>query len=303
MMEEDLDDIIGNLNGTSEDRLKELHKNIFSTKPLFDVELSTFCNANCRICPREKISRMMGNMTESTIDILYEWLPEDCNLMFCGLGEPLLNPKVIEIIKKIEKKKINIAITTNGLQLTPGRIEQLLNSNIDMIQISVNGFSQDTYDKICPHFDFNLLKKNLDYLSNTRSKRTLIQLAFVKQANNEMDLIKLKDFSKKNKFSFFVRKSHSRGGYFYKPNEKISFKGCGLFIKASFITWNGDILACCHDLEGKTRLGNITDISYNQLKEIKMKYIEKYDWFNICQYCDDLFSRYVLLDNPRIIDT
>ena len=244
----------------------------------------------------------MGVMPEHIADKLSHWIPENCNLMICGLGEPLINPHISTIIKKIKRKNINTAITTNGLLLTPQKIEELIESNIDMIQISVNGFSQGTYDKICPNFNFQLLLNNLQYLSKVCPSELFVQLAFVKQETNSRDLIKLKEFSNECNFSFFTRKTHSRGGYYYKPKEKISFKGCGLFIKSTFIAWNGDILACCHDLEGKIKLGNILNISYEQLNEVKKKIIKNYKGFNICNSCDDFFSRYVLLDNPKIVD-
>ncbi len=301
-LETEIEPLINSLIKKGKNELKKLHLDIFNTKPLFDVELSTLCNIKCNICPREKITRKMGIMTDDTFDILAHWIPDGCNLMLCGLGEPLMNPKVPHFIKKIKKRNIKTAITTNGLMLTPQIVDELLDSKIDMIQISVNGFSQKTYDKICSKANFNTLIENLKSLSNESSKSLKKQITVIEQNENEKDLPKLKQFANENGFSFFLRRTHSRGGYLYKPEQYVNFDGCGLFIKAAFITWEGNVLSCCQDLSGENCLGNIKNIKYEDLIEQKKIFIENYKWFEICRNCDDLFSRYVLLANPSCVD-
>lgn len=76
---------------------------------------------------------------------------------------------------------------------------------------------------------------------------------------------------------------------------------CGLFPKINFITWNGDILACCQDLDGSTKIGNIKDLSLKQLAIEKYEMIIEGSWFNICKHCDDEF-RTILFENNSVID-
>jgi len=213
-----------------------------------------------------------------------------------------MNPHVSKFIKKIKKRNINTGITTNGLLLSSKIVSELLDSKIDMIQISVNGFSQKTYDIICTKTNFNTLITNLKFLSNISAKDLIKQITVIEQKENKKDILKIKQFSIENGFSFFLRSPHSRGGYLYKPAKYANFEGCGLFIKSAFITWEGNIVSCCQDLSGENCLGNIKNIKYEDLVEQKKNFIEKYKWFKMCHNCDDLFSRYVLLANPSYID-
>ena len=302
MSEERVAEILKRLQIKSRDELKELHLKIFNSVPFFDVELATHCNNNCGICPRDKISRPKGIMEPQVFENLSKWYPSNSNVMFCGMGEPLLNPNLIEYIKINKKRELITNITTNGILLTKSKIDELVESGIDLIQISVNATSQKILDKISPKVNFEKLHHNLQYLSSVKPDNLDVQLTYIKQSQNFEEYDKVQTLANKLNFSFFSRIMHSRGGFLYNPESFSDIQGCGLFIKSTFITWEGDILACCQDLTGTTKLGNIRNLTYSELINKKEQFINEDEWFPMCKNCDDLFSRYLFLDNPHYLD-
>lgn len=86
---------------------------------------------------------------------------------------------------------------------------------------------------------------------------------------------------------------HSRGGNLrvpgvYDPKYLETESGkCGLFHFHTFVTWEGDVLACCHDLTGDTQIGNLVNDDVYVIAERKRKIMCDYVSFPLCRKCDE----------------
>ncbi len=88
-----------------------------------------------------------------------------------NFGEPLCNlnlEKMVGMAKTADvAEKINV--TTNGLLLTPARVDALVAAGIDIIRISLQGLDSETYMKMCGvKVDFDKFMGNLAYLYEYR---------------------------------------------------------------------------------------------------------------------------------------
>lgn len=305
MHTKDLENLIAGLSQLSRVELLLAHDSVLESKPLLDVELSTFCNLDCIICPRDRIGREMGMMTGEVLSKLVEWIPDGANIMFSGLGEPLMNPQIAEYVRQLKSRDLTVGLTTNGTLLTRRVVRDLIDSGIDMIQISLYGFSERSYSAVTRRGSFRGVLANLESLSLMRSPDLRIQISVVKQTMCRDHLVRIERFALRMGFSLLIRNRHSRGGYLMvrnaTPSRTVGLDFCGIFPKVTFVTWDGSVLACCHDLEGKTCLGNIGSVSFDQLKRVKRSIITSRDWFDICRHCNDEY-RFILLDNPKVVD-
>ena len=134
-----------------------------------ELELSTYCNAKCPLCARTQFIDNVDLEHISLKDIirLFPTL-ESCEhkqFKFCGvLGDPLMNPEILEITKYIVKNNGYCNISTNsGIQTEQfwfelGRISAET-KNV-YVHFAVDGF-EETNHIYRVNIDFNIINRNM----------------------------------------------------------------------------------------------------------------------------------------------
>jgi hypothetical protein len=64
---------------------------------------------------------------------------------------------------------------------------------------------------------------------------------------------------------------------------------CDIFDNTLFLAWNGDVLACCHDLDGVAKLGNLVTDDIADLDQLKSGLRGKGAIFAMCAACNDMY--------------
>ena len=136
--------------------LKMLH-----SMPLFDIELSRSCNANCCFCPRKKLSDQNPIMDNETITEVIKWIPKNSSVILAGLGEPLLNDNIFDAIEKLRKKDIAVSLISNGILLTDDVMDRLYESGLNEIQISLHTLDADLHKKVTGTDKFSTIVENI----------------------------------------------------------------------------------------------------------------------------------------------
>lgn len=143
------------------------------------IETSSLCNARCVYCTQSKNPH--GELMPQEI---FDKIMDDSNKfphkiklfdLFYS-GEPLCNPNFenMAAIAKRSGLSEKIGVTTNGLLLTPKRIDQMIEAGIDEIRISLQGLDAEAYKKICGvNIDFVKFYNNIRYLYKNRGKSKL----------------------------------------------------------------------------------------------------------------------------------
>jgi radical SAM protein with 4Fe4S-binding SPASM domain len=88
------------------------------------------------------------------------------NVRFNGNGEPLLNPKMAEMVKYINDLNFSerIEITTNASLLTHDLSEALISGGLTRLIVSVQGVTSEKYHKICGYkIDYDKFLLELKY--------------------------------------------------------------------------------------------------------------------------------------------
>ncbi len=107
------------------------------------------CNQRCTFCALD----YMGYESKSQDkDLLLERLCEMAegglkSVMFAGEGEPLIHKEVSDIVVGTKKAGIDVALTTNGVNLHKKLTEQILGSTT-WIKTSINAGTKEVYARI-----------------------------------------------------------------------------------------------------------------------------------------------------------
>jgi MoaA/NifB/PqqE/SkfB family radical SAM enzyme len=113
-----------------------------------------------------------------------------------GQGEPFASLIYREFLEGFDKSRFpeltGIRLITNGTLLTPEAWDRVRNvhPHVRSITVSVDGGTKETYEKNRPGANFEVLLRNLEFISTLRD-RMRINLSMVVQANNfrEMGLV------------------------------------------------------------------------------------------------------------------
>ncbi len=174
-----------------------LHRSLQQLAKLY-LEPTNRCNITCRTCMRNTWDEPLGTMTSDTFDRLLAGLralPSKPRVMFAGIGEPLFHPRTIEMVAQVHALGCSVELTTNGTLLTPERSRQLIDAGLDVLWVSLDGASPESYA------DVRLgaaLPQVLEHLKQLRPMRKgfyhpqpELGIAFVAMKRNIRDLPKV----------------------------------------------------------------------------------------------------------------
>ena len=148
------------------------------------------CNLKCNYCifQLKKTGRgFISDKVSMGID-LYKKCIEDMTkfpqkikvLRFVGIGEPLLNKNITEMVEYAASKRIanTIEIITNASLLTPRMSDSLIKAGLTRLVVSMQGTSAEKYQEVCgTKVDFDELLKNLLYFySNKTSTHVYVKI-------------------------------------------------------------------------------------------------------------------------------
>lgn len=73
------------------------------------------------------------------------------NLCFCG-GEPMLREELIyKVANVLAASEVTVSMVTNGSLITPEKAKELFKEGVSRVQISVDGASPETHERLRPH--------------------------------------------------------------------------------------------------------------------------------------------------------
>jgi MoaA/NifB/PqqE/SkfB family radical SAM enzyme len=72
-------------------------------------------------------------------------LPQKPELFFGGYGEPLSHPACLELLERAKKLGYRVSLITNGILLTEQVIRRLVDVQLDMLWVSLDGASPECY--------------------------------------------------------------------------------------------------------------------------------------------------------------
>ena len=124
-------------------------------------------------------------------------------LTVTGAGEPFASKVYMDLFSKINRKELpNIKITlrTNGLLLTPSTWTKIKNMHyaVDMISISVDAATKETYRSIRRGGNFDRLLKNLYFIRGLKKNHPIkLKFNFVVQRGNYREMPQFAQFARR----------------------------------------------------------------------------------------------------------
>lgn len=141
--------------------MQELGQNLKLPKTLY-IETTNRCNLRCKGC----ILYRGGWESDRDISLaelkkITDQLPDLEQVYLHGIGEPLLNRELTEIIKHLKGRQVYVLFNSNGILLNPQRQHDLIDAGLDELRISLDAASAEGYKKIRDSNKFGQIVENL----------------------------------------------------------------------------------------------------------------------------------------------
>ncbi|MHA1229178.1 MAG: radical SAM/SPASM domain-containing protein [Candidatus Helarchaeota archaeon] len=150
---------------------------------ILQIEPTTYCNFNCKMCVRNVWSEKFNNFPIDDFKIIAKkYFPKLERVIFMGIGEVLLHPsfpEFIEISSRYLPSNGKIEFSTNGSLLTSNLTDEIIEKGrrkLDRIIVSVESPYLFKLQKIRPEANKNLFK-NIKYLGELCKGNILSTLA------------------------------------------------------------------------------------------------------------------------------
>ncbi len=254
----------------------------------FYLEITSICNLACSFCPpTERVKQFIS--LEDFSKRLDEIKPYTDFIYLHVKGEPLLHPKIDQLLDLSHEKGFKVNITTNGTLINKNRHKLLNKPALRQMNFSLHSF---------------------DGHEGSKDKEGYVRsiLAFIKEATTQSDLIvslRLWNLTQDNKTNLEIERNRAilqiiedEFNLDYQIEEKLT-PGSGVkvaervFINQDYefkwpalheeeddgkgfchglrnqagILANGVVIPCCLDGEGVVNLGNINDKPFSEIIE------------------------------------
>lgn len=287
-----------------------------------DIELTNVCNLRCVMCPRNEMTRKLGFMpTEVFKRIVDEMAVHSANTPMEGVwlhlyGESILHPEFIELTRYMRHTVPNlpyIGMSTNCTYLDEKHCNLVLDSGLTRLVLSIDGANKETYEKIRVRGDFEEVTENARRFLRMREERgaefprVRMQIIRMKETESEIEqfrqqwqpLLRPTDVMYIKKFTDFGGQVADRSvqqQWSEWKNMTVNLpSACGLTYFALAIHYNGDVVACCFDVHGEMKLGNVMEQSLVDIwhgaafQEIREAHLSRrLDKLPLCAKCDEI---------------
>jgi MoaA/NifB/PqqE/SkfB family radical SAM enzyme len=174
-----------------------LHRPVTNLTKVY-IEPTAACNLHCITCFRNSWDQPDGRMDDQTFEHIFAHLQKldpIPSVYFGGIGEPLYHPKTIEWITRVKTLGVNVELITNGTTLTARIARKLVDAGLDMLWVSIDGATPETYADVRLGAELPEIITNLRRLTKMRKgghfPKPDLGFAFVAMQRNITDLPKV----------------------------------------------------------------------------------------------------------------
>jgi MoaA/NifB/PqqE/SkfB family radical SAM enzyme len=135
------------------------------------IEVTNHCNLHCQTCPHTYFQREPPkSLTLAEFIAIAEQFSNMQRALLHGIGEPLLNRELPDMIQYLKGRQVEVIINSNGTLLSSAWQAALIDCGLDELRCSIDGASEDIYARIR---GANLLSQVVAGLEGLVKKKTL----------------------------------------------------------------------------------------------------------------------------------
>ncbi len=267
------------------------------------LEGTNACISRCINCPHKTMKRKVGFMEMQ----LYKKIVDECvelgikRIVTVGMGEPLLDKLVVDKVAYAKAKGLkDVAITTNGILLTPELGKELIRAKLDRLNVSIDAATSQTYDKMRLPGKLEVVEENIINLLKIRNQMGLtkpkVKVKFEKAPENASEVEIFRRKWRGLADLMYIGFVHNWAGAVNRSYPEwhgtARREPCPPIFTHMAVHWDGRVSLCPIDYEGVMIVGDIKESSIREvwhsqeLQRIKQAQLDnKFDEIPLCSRC------------------
>lgn len=287
-----------------------------------EFELTNYCNLRCPVCPTgSKLLNRPPQAMDSGLfeDVFAQVGPYLLTATLSVWGEPLLHPKLAQILRAARKYDVFTLLFTNGQVLNNERVlEAILAFPPSHLIVAIDGLTDETNVQFRVGSKLAPVLAGVQRLAEIKRQKGLtfpiLHMRFIVMKHNQHQLPDLRDFAVRNGFDFLSIRTLSIidaespdqihrelvpdqpdfSAYVYKDNMRVRREGfiCQqpFWLPAMFA--DGTVVACEEDYNAQQPLGVLQDgVSFRDIwfspraAQVRQRIRDHPETLSFCRNC------------------
>jgi len=272
-----------------------------------DIDVTSACNLRCPMCMRNskagKENPLFRKPKHFDFDLYKRLIDEASELgiyavKLLWVGEPLVYPRIVDMIKYAKDKGIeDVILTSNAVLLTGKMSRELISAGLDKLYFSFDAPYKEAYEKIRVGAKFDEVLQNIKNLNEMRAEMNSLspttRAAMVLLPGHESSFEDYKAlFSNIVDIVAYLDHIDYNKDYYMAEGYKGKQFSCSQLWHRLHIRVDGEVCVCCNDYDASCDIGKIKDMTiieawnHDKLVEIRKSHREM-RWYdiNICRHC------------------
>lgn len=246
----------------------EARQQLHDFPPQVIIETTAACNLACAHCSHDVMTRPKGHMPmalyRSIVDEIAERAP-GTEVWPTFYGEAfVLEYRLFYMLQYAKKRGLtNLVLNTNGTRLRSEVAEWVIESGLDLLIFSLDGFSAPVFESIRVGARRDEVYANVERLLDMKARRGLenprVEVQFSLMDVNEHEVDAFRAYWIARGADVKIREKLTWGGTVNAANidPRIHRIACPWALRTCAIHWNGDVVACAVDYDGRFVAGNL----------------------------------------------
>ena len=268
-----------------------------------EIEITTQCPLHCVWCPRNVLDRPDCEVSVDQFACLVDSLAvyDDVCLTLSGFGEPTLHPRLTDMIRLARDRGVfGIALETNGLTLDKKLARELVESDVDIVAVSLDAVRPEVYSKLKGSDKLAQAAAGVDTLISVRdsmgAEAPVVVPRMVKAMDNDAEWVpfydkwfRRADYPLVRTFNDFAGRLDDRTPIHLAPPKRIP---CTALFRSMLVLADGTVPVCRQDLDALCSLGNafeqpLEEIWHSpEIEKLRRAHAESvFDTFALCPRC------------------
>lgn len=221
-----------------------------------NIDLSNACSLRCPYCPTgvREFGRKPGFIDPGQVAMLLDEFGDYLYIAYLySWGEPLMHPKVAEIVAMVRSRRVITDISTHFNLKNRAVLEAVCDAGLDHLKLSIDGLTQEVYSRYRVGGKIDQVIENIGHVVDYKRRRGLrtpsVEWQFLVFDHNRHEVEGARELAGKLGVDVF----RAKPGVVPSQYEKAwaGQTGCSFLYDTIAMHVDGGIVPCCHLYDSK----------------------------------------------------